>query len=57
MKKELVIDIEKLPAKTARELEKYVRSKISTVGKQKNKNKPKKNQLGFISENENGDNN
>ena len=52
MKKELVIDIEKLPARTARELEKYVRSKISSVSKI-NKKKQKKNQLGFSGENEN----
>jgi len=51
MKKELVIDIEKLPARTARELEKYVKSKIPSVFKMVKK-KQKKNQLGFSGEND-----
>jgi hypothetical protein len=49
MKKELVIDIERLPTRTARELEKYVKSKISSSQKA-NKKKQKKNPLGFIGE-------
>lgn len=49
MKKELVIDIERLPTRTARELEKYVKSKISSSQKA-NKKKTKKNPLGFIGE-------
>ena len=51
MKKELVIDIERLPTRTARELEKYVKGKISNAQKT-SKKKQKKNQLGFIGEEE-----
>ena len=49
MKKELVIDIERLPTRTARELEKYVKGKISNSQKT-GKKKQKKNQLGFSEE-------
>jgi len=42
--KELVIDIEQLPTRTARELEKYVKTKVHGGSKKKQKNK---NQLGF----------
>lgn len=51
-KKELVIDIERLPTKTARELEKYVRSKIQSNNKLNSKKKAKKTgQAGFSYEN------
>jgi len=46
MKKELVIDIERLPTRTARELEKYVKTKVLSANKA-SKKKQKKSQLGF----------
>jgi hypothetical protein len=56
MKKELVIDIERLPTRTARELEKYVKGKLLPSQKT-NKKKQKKNQLGFIDTGDAGNNN
>lgn len=49
-KKELVIDIERLPTKTARELEKYVRSKIHSNHKLTKKKIKKSGQIGFSAE-------
>merc|ERR1711918_91202 len=56
MKKELVIDIERLPTRTARELEKYVKGKL-LPNQKTNKKKQKKNQLGFIEHGDAGLNN
>ena len=56
MKKELVIDIERLPTRTARELEKYVKGKV-LPNQKTNKKKQKKNQLGFIDTGDAGNNN
>ena len=56
MKKELVIDIERLPTRTARELEKYVKGKL-LPNQKTNKKKQKKNQLGFIDTGDAGNNN
>lgn len=50
MKKELVIDIERLPTRTAREQEKYVKTKVSSANKA-SKKKQKKSQLGFSGDN------
>lgn len=47
---ELEFDIEKLPVKVARQLERYARSKLTPIKKSSKKPQPKKNPLAFHKE-------